>query len=84
MAREFAFRGRFEVTTSCADLDKIAQALNETARQFQDILKFNWDEEGQMWFISDMDLQIPTSGYIDDYEEEPEEAAEIDDDESAA
>ena len=37
-----------------------------------------------MWFISDMDLQIPTSGYIDDYEEEPEEAAEIDDDESAA
>lgn len=78
MAREFKFIGNFEVATSCADLDKIAQALNETARQFQDILRFNWDEQGQMWFHTDLDLEIPTSGYVESVEELDE--AELEDD----
>ena len=78
MARQYKITGNFQVVTTCADLDKLAQALNETARQFGDILHFNWEESGYMFIVSDMDLEIPINEFIDG-EEELEEA-EIDED----
>lgn len=78
MAREYKITGNFQVVTTCADLDKLAQALNETARQFGDILNFNWDERGYMFIVSEMDLEIPVNEFIDGDEELEE--AELEDD----
>ena len=84
MAREYKITGSFQVVTTCADLDKLAQALNETARQFGDILSFNWEERGYMFIVSDMDLELPSDSFIDgdeelEHEEEESEVDESDD-----
>jgi hypothetical protein len=90
MARVYDFHGRFKIKTTCSDLEKISKALNETARQFADILDFNLRAEGlenpprgYMWIYSDVELDIPVNEPIEDYEEEEEEA-EVDDDDQTA
>lgn len=87
MAREFDFHGRFKIKTTCSDLDKVAKALNETARQFGDILDFTYRAEGNddpprgyMWIYSDIELDIPVNEPEEEYEEDE---AEVDDEESA-
>ena len=80
MAREYKINGSFQLVTTCADLEKIAQALSETARQFGDILQFNWDEKGYMWMMTDMDLEVPVHDLIEGDEEEEEAEIEADDD----
>lgn len=73
MAREYDFYGRFKVKTTCPDLEKVARALNETARQFGDILQFSYDEQGYMWIYSDVELEIPVNEPVEEYEEEESE-----------
>jgi hypothetical protein len=72
MAREYTFNGNFQITTTCTDLEKIAQALNETAKQFGDILHYNWQEDGYMFMISNLDVELPVTERIEGEEEEAE------------
>jgi hypothetical protein len=69
MAREYTFNGSFQITTTCADLNKITQALNETARQFGDILQYNWQEKGYMFIVADVDVELPVTELVEDEEE---------------
>lgn len=81
MRRRYHFTGTFEVETDCPDVDRIARVLNETAKQFGDILEFNSEQEkinpafrGYMWIHNDMDITIPINETADDEEESEIEA----------
>lgn len=78
MARIYRYYGQFEVHTDCPDLEKIAKAMNETARTFADTLKFNSQAErgpeyrGFMYISNDFEMEIPVNETVDDNEEEAE------------
>lgn len=72
MAREYIYHGSFKIVTNCPDVEKIARALNETARQFADIVEYNKFGAGYMWISNDVELVIPineTQEHLYDVEE---------------
>lgn len=76
MARIYEYYGQFEVHTDCADVEKVARALNETAKQFADILKFNSSvagapqNKGAMFISNEVEMNIPVNDDTADDEEE--------------
>lgn len=71
MANEYYFIGSFKIVTDCPDVDVVARVLNETAKQFGDIMSFNSDGEqrGYMWIYNDLEIEIPINDRIGDEEE---------------
>jgi hypothetical protein len=85
MAREYTFTGRFEITTNCPDVDKIAVILNETARQFADIMDFRSEADGSkskgyMWIANELEIIIPVNDTQNNLYDLEESEADVEDD----
>lgn len=74
MAKPYLVFGTYKIVTECSDLEQITHALNETARQFGDIMEFSYQKRGYMKIENEIDLEIPIN--------ETEDEEEFDEDES--
>jgi hypothetical protein len=64
----YHFYGQFEIHTDCADVNKIAKALNSTAHGFQDAIRWETKEKSQAVMLIDNNLEFEI-GLQDDSDE---------------